>query len=46
MKGQHVIRNTYLAFVSYPRDTDFKKKKKIRGNETDKALKRMHAQVA
>ena len=45
MKGQHVIRNTYLAFVSYPRDTDLKKKK-IRGNETDKALKRMHAQVA
>ena len=48
MKGQHVVGNTYLAFVSYPRDTGFKKIfLGVKGGMrlTLKALKRMHAQL-
>ena len=48
MKGQHVIGNTYLAFVSYPRDTGFKTIfLGVKGGMrlTLKALKRMHAQL-
>ena len=48
MKGPHVIGNTYLAFVSYPRDTAFKKIfLGVKGGMrlTLKALKRIHAQL-